>query len=121
MKYCVFLITLVFVLCWFVCLFKGKDNCGSNSNNIVGGSNSPQHWLPLIIKQEEEEEEEQSVSQRADLLDFIDQDHYKRGMEENQNPEHRTDDPVKKTESDSASGTTDKQVSVHDFVIKPAS
>ena len=77
--------------------------------------------MPANIKQEKEEEEEQSVSQRGDLLDFTDQDHYKSRMEENQNQEHRTDSPIKREESGSPSATTDKQVSVHDVMIKPAS
>ena len=81
----------------------------------------PQHWSPPDIKHEKEEEEEQSVSQRGDLLDFTDQDHYKTEMEENQNQEHHTDNPAKMEESDSPSATTDKQVSVHDVMIKPAS
>ena len=42
-------------------------------------------------------------------------------MEENQNQEHHTDNPAKMEESDSPSATTDKQVSVHDVMIKPAS
>ena len=80
-----------------------------------------QGWLAPDIKQEEEEEEEQAVTQRGELLDFTDQDHYKSEMEENQNPEHRTDNPVKREEPDSASATTHTQVSVHDVMIKPAS
>ena len=97
------------------------DNFGSHSNNIVGGSNAPQCWLPSAIKQEKEEEEERPISQRGDLLDLNHQNHYKSEMEENQNPEHRTDNPVKREESDSPSDTTEKQVSVHDVMIKPAS
>ena len=93
----------------FVCLFKGTNNSGSHSNNLVDVSYAPQWWFPSYIKQEKEEE---SVSQRGDLLDFIDQDHYKSGKEVNQNPEHRTDNPIKREESGSPSTTTDKQVSV---------
>ena len=66
------------------------------------------------ITQEEEEEEEQSISQRGDLLDVTDQDHYKTRIEENQNLENQTNDPVKREEPDSPSATTDKQVSVQD-------
>ena len=73
--------------------------------------------MSLDIKQEKEEEEEQSISKRGELLDFTDQDHYKREMEENQNPEHRTDMPVKEEEPESSSDTTEKQVSVHDVMI----
>ena len=97
------------------------DNSGSYSSNTVGGSNAPHHWLAPDIKQEKEEEEEQAVSQRGELLDFTDQDHYKSEMEENQDPDHRTYNPVKREEPESPSGTNDKQVSVHDFMIKPAS
>ena len=43
------------------------------------------------------------------LLDFNHQNHYKSGMAQNQNPEHRTDNPVKREEPDSASATTVKQ------------
>ena len=78
-----------------------------------------QGWLPPDIKQEEEEEE-QAVTQRGELLDFTDQDHYKSEMED-QNPEHHTDNPVNREEPDSASATTHTQVSVHDVMIKPAS
>ena len=39
-------------------------------------------------------------------------------MEVNQNPEHLTDNPVKREESGSPCTTNDKQVSVHDFMIK---
>ena len=77
-----------------------------------------QGWLPPDIKKEEEEE--QAVTQRGELLDFTDQDHYKSEMED-QNPDHRTDNPVKREEPDSASATTHTQVSVHDVMIKPAS
>ena len=86
-------------------MFQEIDNSGSLSNNTVDGSNEPQHWSLLVIKQEKEEEEEQSVSQRGDLL------------EENQNPEQHTNNPVKEEEADSSSATTDKQVSVHDFMM----
>ena len=55
------------------------------------------------------------------LLEFTVQDHHKRGMEENQDPEHCTEYTVKKEESDPVAVTTIKQVSVHDFMIKPAS
>ena len=54
--------------------------------------------MPPDIKQEEEEE---SVTQRGDLMDFTDQDHYKTEMEENQNQEYVADNPVKKEEPDS--------------------
>ena len=104
-----------------VCLFKGTENSGSHSNNTAGVSNAPQHWLLPDIKQEKEEEEEQSISQRGDLLDFTDQDHYKIRMEENQNPENHTNNPVTREEPGSPSATTDKQVSVQDFMIKPVS
>ena len=76
------------------------------------------------IKQEEEdikqEEEEESITRRGDLLDFTDQDHTSE-MEQNQNLEQCTDDTIKREEPDSPSATTDKQVSVHDVMIKPAS
>ena len=94
----------------FFRLFKGIENSGSHSNNMADGSNSPQHWLLNEIKQEKEEEEEQSISQRGDLLDFTDQDHYKIRMEENQNLENQTNNPVKREEPGSPSATTDKQV-----------
>ena len=84
---------------------------------MAGGSNASQCWLPPDIKQEKEEEEEQPVSQRGDLLDFTDQDHYRSVKEENQDPEQHTDDPVRREEPDSASATNDKQVSVHDFMM----
>ena len=91
-----------------------------------GSSDAAQRSLPPDIKKEEEEEE--SVTQRGDLLDFTDQDHYKTEMEENQNhyktemeenqnPEHNNDNPVKREEPDSPSATTDRQVSVHDVMI----
>merc|ERR1712098_586914 len=48
-------------------------------------------------------------AREEELLDLRDQDHDKSGMEENQNPEHRTDNPVKREESDSPSDTTEKQ------------
>ena len=54
----------------------------------------------------------QYVSERGDLLDFTELVRYKSTMEENQNPEHRTDKPVKSQEADSPSASTDKQVSV---------
>ena len=41
------------------------------------------------------------------------QDQNQSRMEENQNPELGTDSPVKREEPDSASVTSDKQVSVH--------
>ncbi|XP_067436482.1 piggyBac transposable element-derived protein 4-like isoform X2 [Thunnus thynnus] len=85
------------------------ENSGSHSNNTAGVSNAPQHWLLPDIKQEKEEEEEQSISQRGDLLDFKDQDHYKIKVEENQNPENHTNNPVKREEPGSPSATTDKQ------------
>ncbi|CAK6982422.1 uncharacterized protein DDB_G0287625-like isoform X5 [Scomber scombrus] len=44
-----------------------------------------------------------------DLLDFTDQDHYQSRMDQNQNPEHHADNPVKREESDSPSATTDTQ------------
>ncbi|XP_044198000.1 zinc finger protein 345-like [Thunnus albacares] len=88
---------------------QGIENSGSHSNNTAGVSNAPQHWLLPDIKQEKEEEEEQSISQRGDLLDFIDQDHYKIKIEENQNPENHTNNPVKREEPGSPSATTDKQ------------
>ena len=69
----------------------------------MGGSNTPEHWLLPDIKLEKEEEEEESISQRGDLLDFTDQV------------------SVKMEEPDSPSATSDKQVSVHDVMIKPAS
>ena len=84
-----------------------------------GSSDAAQRSLPPDIKKEEEEEE--SVTQRGDLLDFTDQDHYKSEMEQNQNAEERYNNPVKIEEPDSPSATTDKQVSVHDVMIKPAS
>ena len=74
------------------------DNSGSHTNNIAGGSNAPQHWLSLNIKKEEE-----SISQSGDLLDFTNQD------------------SIKSEESESPSATTQKQVSVHDIMIKAAS
>ena len=61
------------------------------------------------------------AGQRGELLDLMEQNHYKSEMEENQNPEHRTDNPAEREESDSPSDTTEKQVSVHDVMIKPAS
>ncbi|XP_042257738.1 uncharacterized protein LOC121889653 isoform X2 [Thunnus maccoyii] len=79
---------------------QGIDDCGSHSNNTVGGNNAPQRWLPPNIKQEKEEEE-QSISQRGDLLDFIDQDHYRSRMENQK--------PIKREESGSPSATSDKQ------------
>ncbi|XP_067436483.1 zinc finger protein 271-like isoform X3 [Thunnus thynnus] len=88
---------------------QGTENSGSHSNNTAGVSNAPQHWLLPDIKQEKEEEEEQLISQRGDLLDFTDQDHYKIKIEENQNPENHTDYPVKREEPGSPSATTDKQ------------
>ncbi|XP_042257586.1 zinc finger protein 2 homolog isoform X2 [Thunnus maccoyii] len=88
---------------------QGTENSGSHSNNTAGVSNAPQHWLLPDIKQEKEEEEEQSISQRGDLLDFTDQDHYEIRMEENQNPENHTNNPVKREEPGSPSATTDKQ------------
>ena len=39
-------------------------------------------------------------------------------MEENQNPERRSDTPVQREEADSASATSEKQVSVHDVMRK---
>ena len=86
----------------------------SHSSNTGGGSDAAQRWLPPDIKQEEEEE---SVTQRGDLMDSTDQDHYKTEMEENQNSEQRLDNPVKREEPDSLSATTDRQVSVHDVMI----
>ncbi|CAK6981142.1 zinc finger protein 345-like, partial [Scomber scombrus] len=71
---------------------QGIDNSGSYLNYKVDGSNSPPCWLPLDVKQEKEEEEEQSISQRGNLLDFTDQDHYQSRMEENQNPGHHSDE-----------------------------
>ena len=53
------------------------------------------------------------------LLDFYVQGHHKSRMEENQNPEHLTNNPVKREESGSPCATTDKQVSVHDFMMRP--
>ena len=100
-----------------MCLFKGIDDSGSHSNNIVGASNEPEHWLSPDIKQEKEEEE-QSISEQGDLLDFTDQDHYKNEMEENQNPEDCTDNSIKREESGLTPVATDKQVSVCDFMIK---
>ncbi|XP_067436490.1 zinc finger MYM-type protein 1-like isoform X2 [Thunnus thynnus] len=88
---------------------QGTENSGSHSNNTAGVSNAPQHWLLPDIKQEKEEEEEQSISQRGDLLDFTDQDHYKIKIEENQNLENHTNNPVKREEPGSPSATTDKQ------------
>ena len=61
------------------------------------------------------------VTQRGDLLDFTDQNHYKSEMEENQNPEHRAEIPVKIEEPDSPSAATDSQVSVLNVRIKLAS
>ena len=90
----------------------------SPSNNTGGGSDAAQRWFPPDIKQEEEEE---SVSQRGDLMDSTDQDHYKTEMEGNQNPEQLTDNPVNREDPDSPSATTAKQVSIHDVMIKPAS
>ena len=58
---------------------------------------------------------------REGLLDFTVQDHNKRGMEENQDSEHCTDNTVKSEESDPVAVTTIKQVSVHHLMIKPAS
>ena len=96
-------ILLNFIHCFlFVCL-KGTDNSGSLANNKAGGSNAPQCWLQLHIKQEKEEEEEQSISQRGELLDFTNQD------------------SVKSEAPDSPSASTDKQVSVHDFMVKAVS
>eukprot|EP00064_Thunnus_orientalis_P018917 superscaffoldBa00004520_g19026 len=53
--------------------------------------------------------EQKGISQRGDP-DLSVQDHDDSGMEENQNqnPEHRTDNPVKREKSDSTSATTDK-------------
>ena len=109
-----------------ICLFQEIENSGSHSNNTVDDSNAPQHWSTLVIKHEKEEEEEQPISQRGDLLDFTNQNHYKSEMEENQNLENQnlenhTYNPVKEEEPESSSATSDKQVSVHDFMIKPAS
>ncbi|CAK6983497.1 zinc finger protein 239-like isoform X3 [Scomber scombrus] len=77
---------------------KQGVNSGPRANNIARGSNALQRWLKPDIKHEEEEE--QSVSQRGDLLDFTDQDHYENG---NHNSEHHAE------QSDSPSATTDKQ------------
>ncbi|XP_042257662.1 uncharacterized protein DDB_G0287625-like isoform X5 [Thunnus maccoyii] len=85
---------------------QGTENSGSQSNNIADGGNSPPRWSLNDIKQEKEEE---SISQRGDLLDFTDQDHYKIRIEENQNPENHTNNPVKREEPGSPSATTDKQ------------
>ena len=63
----------------------------------------------------------QSVSQRGELLDFTDQNHYKSGMEQNQNPELHADKPVKRAEPEPPSDTSRTQVSAHDVMIKAPS
>ena len=105
---------MIYVL--FVC-FKGIENSDSHFNNTGGGSDAAQRWLPPDIKQEEEEE---SVTQRGDL-DFTDQNHYKSGMEQNQNPELHADKPVKREEPEAPSASSRTQVSAHDVMIKAPS